>query len=188
MNRLLCALVGCGLAAPVLTASVWQPPGTISEESQVRPYSLPDPLVMTDGTRVTDGAGWRTRRRPELLRQFESVVYGSTPGPGPAAVASSLRVDRAALGGAAIRTEVTLRLSSASPEPAIHVLLYTPANARGRVPVVVGLNFDGNQAVAKDPESRWPRRGCPPAPPASSTTARPTRHAASRPRAGRSRC
>ena len=151
MNRLLCALVGCGLAAPLLTASVWQPPGTITEESQVRPYSLPDPLVMADGTRVTDGAAWRTRRRPELLRQFESVVYGSTPGPGPAAVASNLRVDRAALGGAAIRTEVTLRLSSAGLEPAIHVLLYTPANARGRVPVVVGLNFDGNQAVAKDP-------------------------------------
>ena len=106
---------------------------------------------MADGTRVTDGAAWRTRRRPELLRQFESVVYGSTPGPGPAAVASNLRVDRTALGGAAIRTEVTLRLSSASPEPAIHVLLYTPASARGRVPVVVGLNFDGNQAVAKDP-------------------------------------
>ncbi len=56
-----------------------------------------------------------------------------------------------ALGGAAIRTEVTLRLSRTSQEPAIHMLLYTPAAARGPVPVVVGLNFNGNQAVAADP-------------------------------------
>ena len=151
MNRILCLLVGCGLAASVLTASVWQPPGTIAEESQVAPYTLPDPLRMADGTRVGDAATWRARRRPELLRQFESVVYGSTPGPGPAVVTSNLRMDRSALGGAAIRTEVTLRLSRTSQEPAIHMLLYTPAAARGPVPVVVGLNFNGNQAVAADP-------------------------------------
>ena len=135
----------------MFTALGWQPPGTIIDESQVVPYTLPDPLVMADGTPVRDGATWRARRRPALLRQFESVVYGSTPGPSPAVVASNLRVDRTALGGAAIRTEVTLRLSRVDQEPAIHVLLYTPAAARGRVPVVVGLNFDGNQAVASDP-------------------------------------
>jgi hypothetical protein len=151
MNRILCLLVGCGMAASVLTASVGQPPGTIAEESKVAPYTLPDPLMMADGTRVNDAATWRARRRPELLRQFESVVYGSTPGPVPAVVTSNLRVDRTALGGAAIRTEVTLRLSRTSQEPAIHLLLYTPAAARGPVPVVVGLNFNGNQAVAEDP-------------------------------------
>ena len=151
MNQILCALVGCGVAASVVTASVWQPPGTITEESQVAPYTLPDPLVMADGTRVGDAASWRARRRPELLRQFESVVYGSTPGPVPVVAASNPREDRTALGGAAIRTEVTLRFSRAGREAAIHVLLYTPAAARGPAPVVVGLNFNGNQAVAADP-------------------------------------
>jgi hypothetical protein len=151
MNPILCALVAGGVAAAVVTASNWQPPGTITEESQVASYTLRDPLVMADGTRVSDGASWRARRRPELLRQFESVVYGSTPGPVPVVVASNPREDRTALGGAAMRTEVTLRFSKANREAAIHVLLYTPAAARGPAPVVVGLNFNGNQAVASDP-------------------------------------
>lgn len=151
MSRVLHVLAGCGMVASVLAVSAWQPPGTITEESLVAPYTLPDPLVMADGTTVKDAATWRARRRPQLLQQFESEVYGRTPGPVPAVVASNLRVDRTALGGAAIRTEVTLRLGRASVEPAIHVLLYTPATSRGRVPVVVGLNFNGNQAVAADP-------------------------------------
>ncbi len=140
-----------GVAASLVTLAAWQPPGTITDEAKVAPYTLPDPLVMADGTPVRDAATWRARRRPELLRQFESDVYGRTPGPVPAVVAVDLRVDRAALGGTAVRTEVTLRLRRAGTDPAIRLLLFTPAGAGGRVPVFVGLNFNGNQAVAPDP-------------------------------------
>ena len=152
MNRILCALVGCGAVASVVTASVWQPPGTITEESQVAPYTLPDPLVMADGTRVNDGASWRARRRPELLRQFESVVVRHA------------RRDRcrwwwrrtlARIGRRLAAPRFVPRSRCASPEPieTRHSTssLYTPAAARGRAPVVVGLNFNGNQAVAADP-------------------------------------
>lgn len=140
----------CGLAAGLGVAAAGQRPGTITDEAQVPPYTLPDPLVLADGTPVRDAATWRARRRPELLRLFESEVYGKTPGPPPAVVATDVRVDRAALGGTAVRTQVTLRLQQGHPEPAIHLLLYTPASAAGRVPVVVGLNFNGNQAVHDD--------------------------------------
>src|SRR5215510_11997690 len=34
------------------------------DESKVPAYTLPDPLVMADGKRVTDAQTWRTRRRP----------------------------------------------------------------------------------------------------------------------------
>jgi hypothetical protein len=138
-------------AAGLGTAGARQRPGTITEEARVPPYTLPDPLVMADGTPVRDAASWRARRRPELLRLFESEVYGRTPGPPPGVVPADVRVDRTALGGAAVRTQVTLRLRQGQAEPAIHLLLYTPTSASGRVPVVVGLNFNGNQGVHDDP-------------------------------------
>ena len=144
-------VLAAGSAIAALTGlPAGQPPGTITDEAQVPAYTLPDPLVMADGTPVRDAAGWR-QRRGELLGLFESHVYGRTPGPPPPVAAGQVRVDRAALGGTAVRTEVTLRLAGAAGSPAIHLLLYTPAGARGRVPVVVGLNFNGNQAVHADP-------------------------------------
>ena len=50
------------------------------DESKVPQYTLPDPLVLADGQRVTDAATWRERRRPEILRLFEKHVYGKAPG------------------------------------------------------------------------------------------------------------
>ena len=40
------------------------------DESKVPKYTLPDPLVTTDGQRVTDADTWWTKRRPELLSLF----------------------------------------------------------------------------------------------------------------------
>src|SRR4051812_46632091 len=33
------------------------------DEAKVAPYTLPDPLVLSSGKRVTDAAAWRTLRR-----------------------------------------------------------------------------------------------------------------------------
>ena len=49
------------------------------DESKVAPYTLPDPLVMADGKRVTDAETWRTKRRPEILRAYQSEIYGRIP-------------------------------------------------------------------------------------------------------------
>ena len=38
------------------------------DESKVPKYTLPDPLVCRDGTKVTDKATWVKKRRPEILR------------------------------------------------------------------------------------------------------------------------
>lgn len=54
--------------------------------------SLPDPLVMLDGRKVTSREMWFTERRPELLRLFQHYMYGQLP-PKPGSVSS--KVERA---------------------------------------------------------------------------------------------
>src|SRR5687767_5693999 len=46
------------------------------DESKVPQYTLPDPLTLSSGERVTDIKTWSERRRPELLHLFETQVYG----------------------------------------------------------------------------------------------------------------
>lgn len=71
------------LLAFVAVAQVAKPvrPGFNFEEDKIPPYTLPDPLVMFDGTPVTSLAEWREHRRPEILRRFETDVYGRRPDP-----------------------------------------------------------------------------------------------------------
>jgi len=44
--------------------------------AEVPVYTLPDPLRLADGTKVSDAGTWRARRRPEILKLFEEHVYG----------------------------------------------------------------------------------------------------------------
>ena len=53
------------------------------DESKVPPYTLPDPLVMASGTRVTSANMWKRQRRPELLRAYEAHIYGRVPANAP---------------------------------------------------------------------------------------------------------
>src|SRR3546814_3890537 len=63
-------------------------------------------------------------------------------------------LDRHALGGRAVRKQVTLYLNGSEQGPQTSVLLYLPAGAKAPAPLFVGLNFHGNQAVAADPAIR----------------------------------
>ena len=120
------------------------------DESKVEPYTLPDPLVMLDGTKVATAAQWRIRRG-EILRLFETAMYGRTPTTYPPVRVTETKRDAAALDGLAVRRELTVQLTEAADGPAIHLLLYIPKRRAGRVPVVLALNPNGNQGVATDP-------------------------------------
>jgi hypothetical protein len=121
------------------------------DEARVPAYSLPDPLVMADGTPVRTAAQWTGRRRPELVRLFEHNIYGISP-PAPRGMRTIVTdIDRHALGGLAVRKQVTILLDGRSDGPQIQALIYLPAHADGPAPVFVSPNFHGNQAVAADP-------------------------------------
>ncbi len=125
------------------------------DEEKVAPYSLPDPLVTAGGRMVTTPDGWNQERRPELLRLFETLVYGKVPQP-PKPVRPAFRVrseDKQALGGTAVRREITISFSEKPDGPRLDLLLYLPkaAGASGRVPAFLGLNFGGNHTIHSDP-------------------------------------
>ena len=54
------------------------------DESKVKAFTLPDPLVCKDGTKVTSAEQWWTRRRPEIVEDFDREVYGRVPKDVPA--------------------------------------------------------------------------------------------------------
>ena len=49
------------------------------DESKANPYPLPDPLVLKNGQAVKDAETWWTQRRPEILKDFQTEIYGRIP-------------------------------------------------------------------------------------------------------------
>jgi hypothetical protein len=120
------------------------------EESQVPEYVLPDPLRMESGRRVKTVEDWRSRRRPELLKLFETHVYGRTPA-APSRMEFKVRsVDPTALRGKATRKEVSIQFSG-KEGPKLQLVIYLPNERKGPVPAFVGLNFNGNHTIHPDP-------------------------------------
>ncbi len=155
MTRLL-LLASILIGAPfALSAPNYGPAGFIYEEDQVPPYTETDPLICRDGTRVKDVRMWEQKRRPELLEFFAREVYGRTPGGRPAGMHwAETSVDRSALGGKAVRREITIWFTAKKDGPKAHLLIYQPpgdAGAHTPWPVFLGLNFYGNQSVHADP-------------------------------------
>lgn len=119
------------------------------EETKVPAYTLPDPLKKADGKRVTGSHQW-LQQRAALLKLFAGNVYGRMPAkPGNMKFIIN-DVDSFALGGSAIRKQVTILFAGAAPSPSMDLLIYLPKAAKGPVPVVTGLNFNGNQTIHAD--------------------------------------
>lgn len=122
------------------------------DEAAVPPYTLPDVLAMQDGTPVRTAEEWVSKRRPEIMRLFEEQIYGRTPaGLPPGYAVRVTEQDAPALAGTARRTQVEIQVSDRPNSPVIHLLLYTPAQATGPVPVFLCLHFGGNWVVVDDP-------------------------------------
>lgn len=116
--------------------------------------TLPDPLVMRDGTKVTTPEDWWKKRRPELKQLVQHYMYGYLPAPAKV-TARLLRADSKALGGKATLKEVLLHVGP-DQAPPVHLLIVVPNARRGPAPVFVGLNFCGNHALVDDPAVRLP--------------------------------
>ena len=115
--------------------------------------ALPDPLVASDGSKITSKEDWTSKRVPELRALFQHYMYGQQPPTGPV-VGKILRIDRAALGGKATLKEVAVNMGRGEP---VHLLMVVPNRREKPMPCFLGLNFSGNYALVADPLVQMPR-------------------------------
>ncbi|MES1249859.1 MAG: glycoside hydrolase family 88 protein, partial [Chitinophaga rupis] len=138
---------GCFLLAGSEVYQLAPPPAANLDESKVPPYEEPDLLVTTVQQ-------WEKEQRPSLYHLFEKNVYGRMPTRTVPVKVSVTAVDSSALGGLAIRKELTLWFSSTDTTARLRVVLYLPNKSQGPAPVFVGYSFGGNATL--EGSSQWP--------------------------------
>ena len=114
------------------------------DESAIKQYSLPDPLVFADGTPVASPSEWPARR-DEILGIFQKEMYGSMP-PGSPVYLKTLEQKRTR-DKTAIRRQVRMTFQADGGGPHIDWLILYPAKAKGPVPAIMMLNYYGNDDV-----------------------------------------
>ena len=165
-------------AQPATATAPAPPPAVVAgipvnyDEARVGTYTLPDPLLMSNGKRVADAATWRRQRRPEILRMFETTQFGRAPARPATVIIDAFDKGTPALGGTAIRRQTTLYFTADRNGPKAELLEYLPANATGPVPLLLQISFSPNANVVDDPGIKpgemWGRdKKRVPAPPAS---------------------
>jgi hypothetical protein len=138
------------LVVQSIDASAQLPAGTNIDESKVPPYTLPDPLLMSNGKKVKDISDWNNIQRPYIYHLFEENVYGRYPTQ-PVTIHFKIRESsNNALNGTATRKQVRIYLHPTDTTVFTDVLIYLP-HSKTPAPIFLSLNFNGNQTVNKDP-------------------------------------
>jgi len=131
------------------------------DESLVPDYILPNALLSTNNTPITNASAWKSQRRTEILGLFEQHVYGRTPAKSLEPRFEITSTDSNALNGSATRKEITVYFTNDSEGPSMDILLYLPNGQTEPVATFVGLNFYGNHSIHPDPNitlsSEWMR-------------------------------
>lgn len=117
-----------------------------SDESKAIQYtSLPDPLTMKNGKKVTTEKLWWNKRRPEIVEEFDKEIYGRIPKNIPKVnweIVSSYDTSFGNMKGLAKNLVGHVDNSS---YPAIKVdiqlTLVTPKNSKKAVPVIMEFGF-----------------------------------------------
>jgi len=112
------------------------------DESKANPFpDLPDALTLKSGQGVTSEAQWWHSRRPEIVEDFEREVLGRVPPNAPKVTwtVTSTTDSKAGIFPVVQKQLVGHADNSSCPSIAVDIemTLVTPANAHGRVPVMM---------------------------------------------------
>jgi hypothetical protein len=128
-------------------------------EEKVRPFTLPDPLAMADGRRVTGADQWFKVRRPEILAFYREQIYGRIPANAPKVTWEVAETDPAARGGTAVTKRVVGRMGERPDGPRMNLTVYLPAGAKGPVPMLLSLSFGFGPGERGRPVAKAAPRG-----------------------------
>ena len=111
------------------------------DESKVEPYTLPNPLVLKNGQRVTSAELWWKARRPQIVADFDNEMYGHVPANVPKVTWEVVRKRHETVGNVAVISKDLVGHVDNSAYPLISVdiqmTLTTPEHATGPVPVML---------------------------------------------------
>ena len=140
------------------------------DESKIPPFTLEDPLAFADGRKLADASEWPARRK-EILDIFAREMYGQPPPP-PETVETELVEEGTTLEGHAIRRQYRMWFKPGKTGPHIDWIVFIPnaisvskpRKENGRVvcenpapvPVILFLNYGGNQELATEKEIVFP--------------------------------
>lgn len=131
------------------------------DEAQIKPYVNADPLTFLNGKKLASRNEWPARRK-EIVEIFSREMYGQ-PLPAPETVVTEMFESGKTLDDQAVREQVRMWFKKDKSGPSINWLIVRPAYAQGPVPVIVMLNYRGNQELLTDPEvpvmQGWVRNG-----------------------------
>jgi hypothetical protein len=131
------------------------------DESKANPIaSLPDPLTLKNGTRVRTAKDWWTKRRPEIVEDFDREIYGRLPKNTPQVNWEVTSTGKETNGNVDVMTKHLVgHVDNSSYPPVtvdIQMNLSTPANATGPVPVVMEFGILFRPGVPRPPQMTPP--------------------------------
>jgi hypothetical protein len=126
--------------------------------------NLPDALTLKNGKKVGDAKTWWSKRRPEIVEDFEREVVGRVPKNAPKVIWTVAERVEVEIGGKPVIAKKLIGNADNSAFPALKVAiemaLVVPANAKGKVPVLMmfgsGAMPGGPAPQFKGPAYRGP--------------------------------
>jgi hypothetical protein len=117
-----------------------------SDESKATAYtSLPDPLTLKNGKKVTTSKIWWDQRRPEIVEDFDREIYGRVPANVPKVKWEVTSTTDTTIGDvkAIVKNLLGHVDNAAYPQLKVDIqlTLTTPAKAAGPVPVMMEFGF-----------------------------------------------
>jgi len=131
------------------------------EESRVPSYTLPDPLVATDGTSIATSKQWDSHRRPELLELFTEQVYGRRPEKPYAIRFEQLKEVKDALDGTATGRSMKAVVTVDDRKFSFPFTVVIPNRTTGKVPAAILINnrdFTSLDKAIGSHDAFWPVR------------------------------
>ena len=116
------------------------------DEAKANPYpNLPDPLTLKNGKKVKNAKTWWSKRRPEIVEDFDREIYGRVPKNTPKVNWEVTSTTQEKNGDIPVITKKLLGHVDNSSYPAIKVdiqlTVTTPAQATGPVPMMIEFGF-----------------------------------------------